>query len=129
MALTKFRIHLELLNLPAKPDFHEIVLKCNGKKLFPLDAKYYKIQAETAIPINIEMEVDEHSRPVMVELWEYRFFLPDDYIGLFKLEPLHKESKVVSELANNAFSVMISLEWSAKQLINLAHRESAKQLA
>jgi hypothetical protein len=129
MSSKKYRVRLESLKLPAKPDFHEIVLKLNGKKLFPLNTKYHKIETETIIPLNLDLEIDHSHRPLLIELWEFRYWLPDDYIGLFKLEPLREDVKTETEMANNTFSVRITLTWTASEIKKAEHMEAVKQMA
>ena len=127
MTPKKYRVRIDLLNLPAKPDFDEIVLKSNGRKIFPLNEKFFKIKGETVIPINIEFEIEQPRKPLLIELWEFRYFLPDDYIGLFRLDPLKGET-TETEMTNNTFSVKISLVWSASQVGKAVYQEAEKQL-
>jgi hypothetical protein len=126
----KYSVRLDFIKLPSSLDFNEIVLRVKGKKIFPVDEKYFKIKDEVIIPLNIEFGIEAYPKQILVELWEYKYFLPDDYIGLFKLENFQNDMCQEAVMTNNSFgSMKVSLVWSVTQLENEVHRETANQMS
>lgn len=86
MASKKKFLRLESLMayLQTEEDGDEIFIKYNDEKIAPKDAKYFRMTKEP-VPLNIEVELGDDQKWVVLELWDYDRFSPNDNLGKFKL--------------------------------------------
>ena len=65
-------------------DGDEVFLKLNSNKIWPTDAKYVKIK-EGSQNIRIDLDGIENGSMIVIELWDYDFFTPNDKLGEFSM--------------------------------------------
>lgn len=75
----KLRILSVKCYLPDESDGDEIYLKSNGKKIWPIDAKYVQISGESA-EVNLEMIIQKGDK-IPIEIWDYDNFSANDHLG------------------------------------------------
>ncbi len=78
------RIHNILCYLPDEST-DEVYLMCNGKKIWPKDAKYTSMNEGDSSVVKVETSILKGAS-IKVEIWEYDDLSPDDYLGNFILE-------------------------------------------
>lgn len=71
-------------NVPDEIDKDEMFLKFEGEKIWPIDSKYFKIDADDKVDVNHEMEVS--AGWIEIQLWDFDFVSKNDHLGSFKLK-------------------------------------------
>lgn len=62
----------------------EIFIKYKDKKIVPEDNKYFKMTKDP-VPLNVEIELGDDQKWIVLELWDYDRFSANDNLGKFKL--------------------------------------------
>jgi len=70
--------------VPDEIDKDEMFLKFKGKKIWPTDHKYFRIQSNEAADVQHTMDVQEGW--VEIELWDYDLTSFNDLLGTFRLK-------------------------------------------
>ena len=65
-------------------DGDEVFIKYKDKKVWPLNSKYQKL-SEGSEKLNLEIPEVEKDNTVILELWDYDLFTPDDKLGTFSM--------------------------------------------
>ena len=63
-------------------DLDEVYLKHNGKKVWPKDARYNKINNDSSLEVNTDLAVNT-DEIVTLELWDYDLLSKNDHLGDF----------------------------------------------
>ena len=69
-----------ICELPQETDKDEIYLVFKGKKIWPRDQKYQKIDTDENLPINIKLKLNGKGW-LKLELWEYDLTSKNDHLG------------------------------------------------
>lgn len=123
-SLKKF-LQLEFLMayLQTEEDGDEIFIKYNDQKIAPKDAKYFKTTKEP-LPLNVEIELGNEQKWVVLELWDYDRFSPNDCLGKFKLLVDEVAEDFSTELHREKLSEgRYVLHWSVVQRTNNSSRK------
>lgn len=70
---------------PQETDMDEIYLIFKGKKVWPKDQKFMKIDVDDTLPVGMKMKVNGKGW-LKLELWEYDFTSKNDHLGTFHLK-------------------------------------------
>ena len=82
--MQKIRINSIQCVTPDEIDKDEIFLKKNGRKIWPKDQKYHKIDSSDIVNINLILAVSEGWNEI--EVWDYDFLSLNDKLGIFKFK-------------------------------------------
>jgi hypothetical protein len=69
---------------PDESDKDEIYLKVKGKKIWPMDARYVKIDVDEQVNINLKFRASKGLWEI--ELWEYDLTSKNDHLGNFLID-------------------------------------------
>lgn len=109
--------------LQTEEDGDEIFIKYNDKKIAPIGAKYFKMTKDP-VPLNIEIELGAEQKWVVLELWDYDRFSPNDNLGKFKLLVDEVSENFSTELHRDKQSEgRYVLHWSVIQRINTSSKK------
>lgn len=80
---------LRLINLQCilndEADLDEVYLKCHGRKVWPPDSKYLRINNDSVLEINTDLEA-KAGETVTIELWDYDLLSKNDHLGDFVMK-------------------------------------------
>jgi hypothetical protein len=62
----------------------EVFIRYRGKKIWPKDSRYIRME-EDQLPVKAEIAALEKDTEVMLELWDYDLFTPNDLLGTFTM--------------------------------------------
>lgn len=105
-----------ICELPQETDKDEIYLVFKGKKIWPRDQKYQKIDTDENLPINIKLKLNGKGW-LKLELWEYDLTSKNDHLGTFHLKVDDSEgdfSEMLTNIDPNS-EVSYFLNWQLKQ--------------
>lgn len=66
-------------------DKDEVFLKYKGKKIWPKSRWYTSMDTGEKFPVEIEITHDEPSQPLVIELWDFDYLSPNDFLGYFEI--------------------------------------------
>jgi hypothetical protein len=89
-----------LCEIPEETDKDEIYLKYKGKKIWPKDKKYYKIDVDEEADLNLEVNVGDEEW-IEIELWEFDLMKRNDHLGTFHIQNNGAEEKFTEMLTQN----------------------------
>lgn len=78
-------------------DKDEIFLLMNNKKIWPEKSKFYAIDIDEEVSVNLQMEFSKGN--CSIDLWEYDYIGSNEILGSFELEVGEKGS--FSEMMTN----------------------------
>ncbi len=78
-------IHSIICEHPQETDMDEIYIIYKGKKVWPKDQKFMKIDVDDTLPIGMKMKVNGKGW-LKLELWEYDLTSKNDHLGTFHLK-------------------------------------------
>ena len=108
--------------LQTEVDGDEIFIKYNDQVVAPVESKYIKMTKEPA-PLNVEVPLDETTKWVELELWDYDHFSPNDRLGKFRLFVEDAGEGFSAELAKDkAAEARYVLNWSVIERRNNTSR-------
>lgn len=61
-------------------DGDEVFLKINGRKVWPIDANWHRMKAES-LPIDHVIDGFTPGEKIDLEVWDYDYLSPNDYMG------------------------------------------------
>ncbi|MEQ9307661.1 MAG: hypothetical protein RJQ14_27365 [Marinoscillum sp.] len=73
-----------ICEVPQETDKDEIYLMFKGKKIWPRDHKFHKIDVDERAPIGLKVQVNAKGI-LKIELWEYDLTSRNDHLGTFHL--------------------------------------------
>jgi len=80
---------LRLINLQCilndESDLDEVYLKHDGEKVWPESSKYERIDNDSTVEVNTDLEVKADST-VTIELWDYDLLSRNDHLGDFTMK-------------------------------------------
>lgn len=79
-------------------DKDEIYLKVGEKKIWPVKPKFYAIDVDEQVSINLGFKIPE-GRTVSIDLWEYDYLDANELLGSFEFKV--QESGSFSEMMSN----------------------------
>ena len=97
---------------PDETDKDEIYLIFQGKKIWPKNVKFLRIDAGENIKIDLDLQFA--SGWADVELWEYDFWSKNDHLGNFYLKADNYKGEYTNELDENSHvseRAKYSLHW------------------
>lgn len=80
--MPKIQLKSVKCTVPDESDKDEMYLKMNGEKIWPLQGRYHRLDADDQVDIALELDVPEGWTEV--ELWDYDFISRNDLLGVFK---------------------------------------------
>lgn len=66
-------------------DKDEVYLKYNGKKIWPKSKLYTSIDTGERFPVGVEVEHEDPSQPLIIELWDFDYLSLNDFLGFFQI--------------------------------------------
>lgn len=74
-----------ICEVPQETDKDEIYLMFKGKKIWPKEKKFHKIDVDERAPIGLQVKVNAKGI-IKIELWEYDLTSSNDHLGTFHLK-------------------------------------------
>jgi hypothetical protein len=109
---TRFlRLQSLIAYLQSEKNGDEIFISFKGEKIAPASEKFYRI---TAIPVelDIELKLNKEDKWIDLELWEYNAFLPNVFLGNFKLlVDQHSDVFTAELIRENKTQAKYALTW------------------
>ncbi|TRX62063.1 hypothetical protein FNH22_01720 [Fulvivirga sp. M361] len=91
----------------------EIFICYQGKKIWPSDKKYKKITVGKHT-LNFRIPQIEQNESIVLELWDYDFFSPNDHLGTFNMLINEKGGPYRTDLdLKESRNAKYTLEWEA----------------
>lgn len=101
---------------PQETDKDEIYLVFKGKKVWPRDQKFFKIDVDDTLEVGMKMKINGKGW-LKLELWEYDLTSKDDHLGTFHLK-IDDSTGEFSEMLTNTdpkSPVSYFLNWKIEQ--------------
>ncbi|MEQ9023410.1 MAG: hypothetical protein RLN82_11765 [Pseudomonadales bacterium] len=83
--------------IPEESDKDEIYLMLQGKKIWPQNKKYLKIDVDEMLPVGLKFNI-KGPGIMKLELWEYDVTSKNDHLGTFHLDFKNLDSGNFTEL-------------------------------
>ena len=100
-----------ICRIPDEANLDEIYLKLNGKKIWP-ESKKYKSVKMGKTDLNFILKDVNHGDKIEIELWDYDFLSPNDFLGTFTFYLDDPGGPFTTELSKKDSQVAsYSLEW------------------
>lgn len=80
--MPKIRLKSVQCTTPDEIDKDEMYLKYEGKKIWPEDERYFRVDTGDVVEVNLEMMLPDGWTEI--ELWEFDFVTKNDFLGVFK---------------------------------------------
>lgn len=109
------KYQLRILNLSCyrqdESDGDEVFLKINKNKVWPVDSKFVKVkEGDHKVAHNIDGI--NKGETVIIELWEYDFWTPNDKLGVFNMLVNERGGPFKTDLkVEKGEDAKYSLEW------------------
>lgn len=66
-------------------DKDEVYLKYEGKKVWPKSKRYTSMDNGEKFPVEIEITHNQPDQPLVIELWDFDYLSPNDFLGYFSI--------------------------------------------
>ncbi|MFT6866977.1 MAG: Ca2+-dependent lipid-binding protein [Cyclobacteriaceae bacterium] len=83
--------------VPEESDKDEIYLMFRDKKIWPQNQKYFKIDVDEILSIDLKISISSPGN-LKLELWEYDVTSKNDHLGTFQLDIQSLEAGKFTEL-------------------------------
>lgn len=71
--------------VPEESDKDEIFLIQKGRKIWPKDKRYLKIDVDETLPVGLKLKINKPGK-LKLELWDFDLASKNDLLGVFELE-------------------------------------------
>lgn len=79
--MPKIRLNRVHCTLPDEIDKDEMYLKFKGKKIWPIESTYYRVDTGDIAIINLTLDLEEGWAEI--ELWDFDYLSNNDFLGTF----------------------------------------------
>jgi len=103
--------------VPNEDDKDEMFLKINGQKIWPKENRYFKIDVDETVPINLRFKVTVGW--IKLELWDYDFGKKNNHLGNFHFKVENKSGVFSTTLTINDEVTKIAeyvLNWETEEI-------------
>lgn len=109
--MPKIRLNKIHCTLPDEIDKDEMYLKYKGKKVWPEEAMYHRVDTGDVAEVNLILEVEEEW--VDVELWDFDYLSRNDFLGTFRFKVDDRPGKYTNsmKLVEENSTASYLLEW------------------
>lgn len=95
-------------------EYDEVLLKYNGKKIWPKNKKWQAIMMDTTTALEVEIDGIEENQDVVIEVWDWDLLSPNDKLGTFTLPIENDVGAFSSDMVKNLTETnkaKYSLDW------------------
>ena len=109
---TRFlRLQSLIAYLQSEKNGDEIFINFKGKKIAPASEKFYRV-ADVPVDLDVELKLNKEDKWIDLELWEYNAFLPNIFLGNFKLlVDQHSDTFTAELIRENNTQAKYALTW------------------
>lgn len=82
-------------------EYDEVLLKYNGKKIWPKNKKWQAIMMDTTTALEVEIDGIEENQDVVIEVWDWDLLSSNDKLGTFTLPIENDVGAFSSDMVQN----------------------------
>ncbi|MCP4459055.1 MAG: hypothetical protein GY816_13685 [Cytophagales bacterium] len=86
-------------SVPDEIDKDEMYLKYNGEKIWPEGTKFFRVDVDDEVDMDLTMEVP--AGQVVIELWDYDYVSLNDHLGSFTFTVDDQQGKYSTSMKMN----------------------------